>query len=495
VKRALLYARQSDSAGDGDRSLSLGSQLTVLRADAERNGWVVVGEIRDADEKGWNDQRPGLLELYARCREGSVDVVAFWSLSRLARSVRITEQVVHELDRVGVALHSNQESWVAEPMMRQVMASFAEQQTRDIRNHVRRAVRERVRRGIAHGRAPFGYQRGEGGRLVPSPDAETVRRIFRWRLEGCSLVGISALLHEAGIPAPTGGRWSRPTLAELLTNPVYIGTLHLAEIAQPDAHEAIVDRALWERTQQHTFPNRDRFPRTKVHRSWLEGAIVHACGAPMYLVGGSPGRPILSFRCRVGGGWGDFGVACPFSPRMIRMDRAEELTWEAIHEALARLPSPRSVLRQTQRRYRLESPTAEAVTRDMEARSRRVAAERERVIYMFRTGTIPHARFDREMAQIMTEEQEVAARLAALPVTPSLEAIETAWNDLRALRDALPLAADEERGRLLRAIGTAVVSPAGYPVVRSGPGRREDAGRVRLRARPGLAPFFPASDT
>lgn len=495
MKRALLYLRQSETSGEGKDSLSLDSQASVLRADAERHGWVVVAEIRDADEKGWNDQRPGLLELYRRCRAGDVDVVAFWSLSRLARSVRITENVVHELDKIGVDLHSNQESWAAIPMMRQVMSAFNEQNTRDIAAHLRRAVRERTRRGLPHGPAPFGYQRNERGTLEPSSDAGTVRDIFRWRAEGCSLVEISARLEPAGVAARRGGRWSRPTLSELLSNPVYLGTLRLAEVEHPDAHAAIITPDTFQMAQNGLAAGRERGPRTKPHRSWLEGAIMHACGAPMYLVGGSPGRPVLSFRCRVGGGWGNFDAVCSVQPRIIRMDRAEELTWKAILAGLVRLPRPRDVERLTRQHYREQSPSAQAARADAERRSRRLSAERERWLHAFTTGSAPQARFDREMARLAAEEREIASLVAELPQLPDHAVVEDAWRQLRQMRQIATLAPAETRGQILRAIGVAIVSPAGVPIVRSGPGPREDAGRVRLRTRPGLALFFPEQDT
>ncbi len=471
------------------------SQATVLRADAERNGWVVVGEIRDADQRGWDDQRPGLLELYARCRDGSVDVVAFWSLSRLARSVRITENVVHELDRIGVALHSNQESWVAIPMMRQVMSAFNEQTTRDTQAHVRRAVRERTRRGFPHGPAPFGYVRGERGILEPGEHAECVRRIFQWRLEGCSLVDIAHRLHEAGILAPNGGRWSRPTLAGLLANPVYTGSVRLAEVALPDAHEAIVSAETFHMAQQGHATGRSRHPRTKPHRSWLEGCIVHACGAPMYLVGGSPGRPVLGFRCRVGGGWGTIGSVCPVQPRQIRADRAEALTWLSITDGLSHMRRPREIVRAARRRFREERPSAHQTRADAEARGRRVASQRARLLDLYVNSSYTRPHLDRELAKIEAEERVITALLTGLPALPDTEAIEAAWDRLRVLRDAAPLAPAEARGAILHALGVAVVSPAGVPIVRAGPGRREDAGRVTLRARPEFAGFFPDLDT
>src|SRR4051794_40305301 len=130
--RALLYLRQSDTAGEGDRSLSLDSQSSILRADAEKHGWTIVSEIRDADLRGYDTTRPGLLELYRQCRAGEVDVVAFWKLDRLARLLRLQENVLYELAQLGADVFSHEDPQIGVPLFRQILGAFAEEQTRII---------------------------------------------------------------------------------------------------------------------------------------------------------------------------------------------------------------------------------------------------------------------------------------------------------------------------------------------------------------------------
>src|SRR5215218_1571322 len=113
-KRAVLYCRQSDSGGDGVESLSIESQELRLRQYAESHGWVVVSVERDADLRGWQDEdeRPGLAAALRRV-EADGDVLLVWDLSRLARKLRIQENIVTRLDDAGVEITSLNEPWAS----------------------------------------------------------------------------------------------------------------------------------------------------------------------------------------------------------------------------------------------------------------------------------------------------------------------------------------------------------------------------------------------
>lgn len=502
MTRALLYARQSIEKDEGERSLSLDSQITALSDRCQREGWAVVGIIRESGLKGYMDvdERPGMAEAIARAEHGDYDTLLVWDLSRLARSLRLQEQWVWQFDRLGVSVISHTEPHATDTLLRQITGAISEHRTREIAGHVRRALRERTRRGVPHGSAPYGYARvprseNEPIILAPNDDAETVRRIFQWRAEGQSLGEIIAQLRCDGIPGPTGGPWYRPTLTHILSNPVYCGTLHLAEIVVQNAHASIVDEELW-RKVQHVGSSRSRWPRTKTTRSWLEGLIEHACGNPMYLVGGSTGFPVPTFRCRVGGGWGQSDAVCMFPPRQIAADRAEALTWDAVTETFARLPlSPKAIIKAAQAEYRRLTPDTDAAMRMAQERQKRAATKRERLIDLYIRGDIDRAKFDREPLLASNEGAEANLVLAGLPDPPDPTLIESAWQLLRDMRRSLIQVPEEERGLWLRKVGVAVLSPAGHTIVTGRRGPRPDAGVITIRFRSEYAQILGKTDS
>lgn len=492
MTKALLYARQSIEKEEGERSLSIDSQVTALTDRCQREGWSVVGVIRESGLKGSQDvdERPGLAEAITRAERGDYEVLLVWDLSRLARSLRLQEQWFWQFSRYGVEIISHTEPESTDVLLRQIKGAFSEHRTREIASHVRRALRERTRRGVPHGSAPYGYSRGTEKSLTPNDDAETVRCVFQWRAEGRSLADIAARLRCNGIASPTGGPWYRTTLTGMLANPVYLGTLHLAEIEIPNTHPAIVDAALWQRAQE-VGASRARWPRTKEIRSWLEGSIEHACGSPMYLVGGSAGHPSVAFRCRVGAGWGHPEATCAYQPRQIDAARAEALTWAAVTDSLARLPlSPRAIINAAQAEYRTLAPDTDETLRHALERKNRAQGRRERALGLYLAGDIDRARYDRESSSAAIDESAADAELEHLPRPPSPEAIDAAWSALRDMRRSLSHVPEEDRGLWLRKLGVAVLSPAGHTIATGRRGPRPDAGALTIRFRREYAGLF-----
>jgi site-specific DNA recombinase len=63
----------------------------------------------------------------------------------------------------------------------------------------------------------------------------------------------------------SGGRpFSRGALYALLSNPIYVGEIRHKDLCHPGQHEAILDREIWERTQQQ---RRERTVRNRTNQS------------------------------------------------------------------------------------------------------------------------------------------------------------------------------------------------------------------------------------
>ena len=71
----------------------------------------------------------------------------------------------------------------------------------------------------------YGYKETKDGILEIVPEqAETVRLIFEFYLQGYSFDMIRKVLFEKGIPSPSGrGNWSKKTISEILENEKYCG--------------------------------------------------------------------------------------------------------------------------------------------------------------------------------------------------------------------------------------------------------------------------------
>ena len=79
----------------------------------------------------------------------------------------------------------------------------------------------------------------------------------------------------------SGGRsFSRGALYALLSNPIYVGEIRHKGVCHPGQHEAILDRTVWDRTQQQLREHRVRGKSrgTRVEKSPLIGRLVDENG-------------------------------------------------------------------------------------------------------------------------------------------------------------------------------------------------------------------------
>ncbi len=91
--RVAIYARVSTTHHGQD----VGLQLDAFREVASARGWVVAQELVDEGISGTKTTRPGLDAMMEVCSLGKVDVIAFWRLDRLGRSLSHVVQLLDEL--------------------------------------------------------------------------------------------------------------------------------------------------------------------------------------------------------------------------------------------------------------------------------------------------------------------------------------------------------------------------------------------------------------
>ena len=147
-----------------------------------------------------------------------------------------------------------------------------------IKEVLRRGREAAVKRGcFIMQNAPYGYDKvkiGKDHTLEPNADADVVRMIFDWYIEGLSGYRITTKLDEMGIPAPKGGKWHKEVISRMVRNPHYIGkvvcnsrpTVTVVEngerktrrlkaapenvIIAEGKHPAIIDLETWEKAQE-----------------------------------------------------------------------------------------------------------------------------------------------------------------------------------------------------------------------------------------------------
>lgn len=151
-KRAALYVRVST-----DRQ-TVENQVRELRQIAERRGWEVVTEYRDAGVSGakGRDSRPGLDQMLKDAGRRRFDIVMAWAIDRLGRSLIDLLGTIQTLEACGVDLYLDQQAidttTPAGKLMFQVTGAFAEFERSMIRQRVNAGLKRAVEQGKTLGR-------------------------------------------------------------------------------------------------------------------------------------------------------------------------------------------------------------------------------------------------------------------------------------------------------------------------------------------------------
>lgn len=266
--------------------------------------------------------RPGLESAMAAVEHGEADGIAVAKLDRFARSVPGAAKALARLEAAGgvlVAVDLGMDtSTPAGKLMRNVLLALAEFEVDRIRENWKDASSRAVARGVHVSRVPpYGYRRKEDGRFEPDPvQAPLVAEMFAQRARGVAWKDLAAFM-DISDPRPKGA-WPWQTITTIIKRRTYLGEAFTGDAVNPDAHEPLVDRDLWERAQsQHP-----RAP-TRHERALLAGIIrCAACGYTMSQATDGA-RGYINYNCRKR----HSGGVCP-KPARISQRRANEYVAE-----------------------------------------------------------------------------------------------------------------------------------------------------------------------
>lgn len=229
-KNVAAYCRVS--SGKDAMLHSLEAQVSYYSELIQNHsGWEYAGVYADEARTGTKDTRANFTRLLADCRAGKIDMVLTKSISRFARNTVTLLETVRELKQLGVDVYFEEQNIHSlstdGELMLTVLASYAQEESRSASENQKWRIKKNFEEGKPWSSTLLGY-RNVGGRyeIVPE-EAETVRMIFDWYLEGLGATAIRNRLNALGIKTRLGNRWSRSPILKLLRNYAYTGNLLL----------------------------------------------------------------------------------------------------------------------------------------------------------------------------------------------------------------------------------------------------------------------------
>ena len=375
-----LYIRLSnEDEADGD-SESVVNQELVLRNYVEKHfeleTYVIVDIYADDGRSGTDTNRPAFKGLESAILRDEVNCMIVKNLSRAFRNLgdqdRFLEEFVptHNLRFVCIGspfvdTYSNpgSETSLEVPMNGIINQEIAKKASKDVRE-VFNAKREEGQ--FIGAFAAYGYKKDPENKnrlLIDELAAPVVRSIFKMFVyEGGSKSGIAKYLNQQGEANPSefkrrngmkyqnpnshvnDGLWSASTIARILQNPMYIGTMVQGRnrvisykvhnqisvpesewYVVPDTHEAIVDKDTFEKAQSlHKRDTRTAPGKREVH---MFAGLIRCpdCGKAMHR---KTARDIVYFSCR---SYRDKKVCTKHS---IRKDKLESIVLKTLQKQI-----------------------------------------------------------------------------------------------------------------------------------------------------------------
>ncbi len=305
-----IYIRLSREDENEDESDSVINQGKILNDFVggyfETENYNIVDTYADDGRTGTDTQRPQFQRLTEDIISKRINCVIIKSLARGFRNLGDQSKFLEEfipshgarficIGTPFIDTHSNPRS--ATGLEVPIHGLFNEQFAASTSEEVRKTFKMKRERGEFIGAfAPYGYKKSPDNKnylVVDDEPAQIVRNIFQWFVnEGFSKRGIAQKLNSEGIPNPSeyknrnsmkyqnpnscinDGLWSASTIARILQNSMYIGTMvqgryrvisykvhRQIQTSESDwfvvenTHEAIIDKATFEKAQ--TLHQRD----------------------------------------------------------------------------------------------------------------------------------------------------------------------------------------------------------------------------------------------
>ena len=248
MKKVILYIRVS-TKGQAEDGYSLEFQKDKLLAYCKAMDYAVVGIYVDDGYTGSNLERPGMQRIIKEAATGKFDAVLVYKLDRLSRSQKHTMYMLEDVFIPNnISFVSMSESFDTGSQwgiaMVGILSVFAQLERSNIKERTFDGRKGRAKQGSWHGSGthPIGYDYIDGELVINEKEADQVRMVYEYYSSGMTITEICRRMEGY---KTKHGDWHHPgTVANVLDNPLYAGTVHFDDVITPDSHNAIVPKEL-----------------------------------------------------------------------------------------------------------------------------------------------------------------------------------------------------------------------------------------------------------
>ncbi|MCP1638623.1 DNA invertase Pin-like site-specific DNA recombinase [Streptococcus gallinaceus] len=237
--------------------------------------WEFKGVYVDEATSGRNtSKRKEYQRLISDCRKGEIDIILTKSISRFGRNTVELLKTIRELKQLNISVRFEKENidtlTTDGELLLTLLATLAEEESKAISENIRWKVKKQFEQGLPYIKQDmYGYRFKETRYEIEPKEAEVVRQIYTWYLNGLTPTFIARELNEKGDRTRKGNLFTRSIVHRILGQVAYTGTLILQKTYHighkgrsvenkgertkyivENAHEAIISQEMFEEVQQ-----------------------------------------------------------------------------------------------------------------------------------------------------------------------------------------------------------------------------------------------------
>src|SRR6056297_1025113 len=190
--------------------------------------WIYAGVYSDKGKSGTDmSKRTGFNRMIRKAMNGEIDIIICKSISRFARNVVDTMDVVRQLTEKGVQVIFEKERLntkdITSSLLIKILATFAEEESRNTSENIEWALRKRFERGEVVAAQLFGYEINKDKEwIIVEKEAEIVREAYDLFLNGYNMTEIARHFIRKRYKKRSGEiDWNNSNIRSMLTNERY----------------------------------------------------------------------------------------------------------------------------------------------------------------------------------------------------------------------------------------------------------------------------------
>jgi DNA invertase Pin-like site-specific DNA recombinase len=278
-----IYARKSTEEEDR-QVLSIEAQLVELKEFAAKEKLEIVAsfqEAKTAKEPG----RTKFAEMLSFLEQGKADGILSWNPDRLARNSVDGGHIIHMIDCGLIKSLKFPTFWFEPTPQGLFMLNIAFGQSKyfvdNLRENVKRGLRQKIRNGVWPGWAPVGYLNNPKTRGIDIDLYKSlgVKKLFEMYATGSqTFLSLANWCEENKLHGNLGKKIAISNVQKILSNPFYIGLMRWKGEIFEGQHEPLISKKLFDKCQE-VMAKRGKVQEVRKHNFAFLGLMICAsCG-------------------------------------------------------------------------------------------------------------------------------------------------------------------------------------------------------------------------